>query len=57
MRLRWVPISHEELLELQGHYYRLWEMQQGNFKIIAKPNEEEMTYEIDEDDEGIMSYT
>lgn len=49
--------SHEELLELQGHYYRLWEMQQGNFKIIAKPNEEEMTYEIDEDDEGIMSYT
>ncbi len=28
-----------------------------DFKIIAKPNEEEMTYEIDEDDEGIMSYT
>lgn len=50
-----MPISHEELLGLQGHYYRLWEMQQGNFKIIAKPNEEEMTYEIDEDDEGIMS--
>ena len=50
-----MPISHEELFELQGHYYRLWEMQQGNFKIIAKPNEEEMTYEIDEDDEGIMS--
>lgn len=49
--------SHEELLELQGHYYRLWEMQQGNFKVIDKPDEEEMTYEIDEDDEGIMSYT
>lgn len=48
--------SHEELLELQGHYYRLWEMQQGNFKVIDKPDEEEMTYEIDEDDEGIMSY-
>ena len=50
-----MPISHEELLELQGHYYRLWEMQQGNFKIIAKPNEEEMTYEIDEDYENLCT--
>lgn len=49
--------SHEELLELQGQYYRLWEMQQGNFKVIDKPDEEEIAVEIEEDDEGIMSYT
>ena len=23
----------KELLEKQGQYYRLWEMQQGNFKV------------------------
>ena len=23
--------THEELLEQEGEYYRLWEMQQGNF--------------------------
>ena len=25
--------SHEELLEKKGEYYRLWEMQQGNFVV------------------------
>ena len=25
--------THEELVENQGLYYRLWEMQQGNYKI------------------------
>lgn len=49
--------SHEELLKMQGQYYRLWEMQQGNFKVIDKLHEEEVTVEIEEDEEGIMSYT
>ena len=26
--------SHDELLALKGRYYQLWEMQQGNFKIV-----------------------
>lgn len=25
--------THEELLEQRGEYYKLWEMQQGNFKV------------------------
>ena len=25
--------THKELLEKKGQYYRLWEMQQGNFVI------------------------
>ncbi len=25
--------SHEELLAMEGRYYRLWEMQQGNFVV------------------------
>ena len=28
--------THEELMEKQGRYYELWEMQQGNFKIREK---------------------
>ena len=49
--------THEELLEKQGQYYRLWEMQQGNFKI----NEEETVVShveelVEEDEDGVMSY-
>lgn len=49
--------SHEELMAIQGQYYRLWEMQQGNFKVNDKPNEEETDVETEEDEESIMSYT
>ena len=49
--------THEELLEKQGQYYRLWEMQQGNYKI----NEEETVVSnieelVEEDENGVMSY-
>lgn len=30
--------THEELFERKGQYYKLWEMQQGNFKIREKEN-------------------
>lgn len=50
--------SHEELMERQGKYYELWEMQQGNFRV----KEEECVSEIEgkeepEDLDGVMSYT
>ncbi|MBQ3558878.1 MAG: peptidase domain-containing ABC transporter [Agathobacter sp.] len=50
--------SHEELLERKGQYYKLWEMQQGNFKI----QEETATVSniddlVEEDEDGVMSYT
>ena len=50
--------SHEELMKKQGQYYRLWEMQQGNFKVQdnIKP-EETVSSTMDEDSEGVMSYT
>lgn len=28
--------THEELLNNKGQYYRLWQMQQGNFNIDNK---------------------
>lgn len=28
--------SHEEFLALKGRYYQLWEMQQGNFKMVEE---------------------
>lgn len=50
--------THEELLERKGQYYKLWEMQQGNFKIqeedIAVSNIENF---VEEDEDGVMSYT
>lgn len=49
--------NHEELLEKQGQYYRLWEMQQGNFNVDNKSEVEEIVIEIEEDEDGIMSYT
>ncbi|SCP99845.1 hypothetical protein [Anaerobium acetethylicum] len=47
--------SHEELLEKKGQYYRLWEMQQGNF-ILKKEEDiimaayEDMPGEVDENE-------
>ena len=48
--------THQQLLEKKGQYYRLWEMQQGNFVIrqdesVDKQNETEL------DDGEEMSYT
>lgn len=49
--------THEELLKKQGMYYRLWEMQQGNF-VIKEEAASEIEYDVDiEDSEGVMSYT
>lgn len=50
--------THEELLAKQGQYYKLWEMQQGNF-TIQEEFTEDMAQEsvIDEDIDGVMSYT
>lgn len=57
--------THEELLEKRGQYYKLWEMQQGNF--IIKDDElnknqlnggkTNFSTEIEEDDEDTVVYT
>lgn len=49
--------SHEELLAKEGQYYRLWEMQQGNFVITEEPTEAEAAQAAEADDEGVISYT
>ena len=49
--------SHEELLAKEGQYYRLWEMQQGNFVIEEEPAEAEVAQTVEDDDEGVISYT
>lgn len=46
--------SHEELLENQGRYYRLWQLQQGNF--ISENREEEMPSLPDVSDEDEITY-
>ena len=47
--------SHEELLERKGEYYKLWEMQQGNFVVREEEEvEEEVPVIFDENE---MSYT
>ena len=49
--------THEELLKRKGQYYRLWEMQQGNFRI-EKDEENYLPENVEEDNlEGVMSYT
>ena len=48
--------SHEKLLERQGEYYRLWEMQQGNF-VVKEESENKTKVEMLEFDENEMSYT
>lgn len=47
--------SHEELLVKKGQYYRLWEMQQGNFeseetnkKNTQMENTEEIVTDVNE---------
>ena len=45
--------AHEELLDMEGHYYKLWEMQQGNF--IATEEAQEAT-DIEIPDENEMCY-
>lgn len=35
--------THEELLEKRGQYYKLWEMQQGNF-VIKDPESVKLSY-------------
>lgn len=51
--------SHEELLAKRGHYWNLWEMQQGNFEIDdRKENKIEWVSEdVGTFDDGEMSYT
>lgn len=46
--------SHEELLEKQGRYHRLWELQQGNF--ISEDREEEIPFLPDVSDEDEITY-
>ena len=49
--------THEELLEQGGRYYRLWNMQQGNF-IVADTNESLPEAEaVIEDDADTLIYT
>ncbi|RDY32638.1 peptidase domain-containing ABC transporter [Lachnotalea glycerini] len=49
--------THEELLERQGQYYRLWDMQQGNF-VIREKEETEIIKEPEPNyDENELSYT
>ena len=50
--------THQQLLERKGQYYRLWEMQQGNFVIKEDSDKDEQFAEnFEDDDEGVMSYT
>lgn len=49
--------THQQLLERKGLYYRLWEMQQGNFVIKEDSDKDEHLAENFDDDEGVMSYT
>ncbi len=48
--------THEELLEKHGQYYRLWEMQQGNFMVREKEDDGEAEM-LDIPMDGEMSYT
>jgi ATP-binding cassette subfamily B protein len=45
--------SHDELLASRGLYYRLWEMQQGNWTVEEQPGS---APDPDEHDEDAMSY-
>ncbi|WP_243002634.1 peptidase domain-containing ABC transporter [Lachnotalea glycerini] len=47
--------THEELLQRQGQYYKLWEMQQGNFVIREEETEAVVEEACEEEDE--LSYT
>lgn len=47
--------THEELLRQEGHYFKLWEMQQGNF--VIKEEEKEIAVTEDLAEEDVISYT
>jgi len=47
--------THEKLLQRQGQYYKLWEMQQGNFVIREEEIEAVVEEACEEEDE--LSYT
>ena len=52
--------THEELLKRKGQYYRLWEMQQGNFAVNAESEKTESGSMIEDagfDDEDTVVYT
>ena len=50
--------SHEELLEINGYYHRLWNMQQGNFIIKDEKNDEGKSVIEDYiDDDDTLCYT
>lgn len=49
--------THEELLTKRGAYYRLWEMQQGNFTLESGKPETEESLNAEEDMDGVISYT
>ncbi len=42
--------NHEVLLNKKGYYYRLWEMQQGNFIVEEKEKKIEVLEEVDENE-------
>lgn len=48
--------THEELLALNGRYYRLWNMQQGNF-ISSQETSDSIQDDSDDDDDDTLSYT
>lgn len=47
--------THEELLDKQGEYYKLWEMQQGNFDVKKEEKQEIQVMDIVDGNE--ISYT
>lgn len=48
--------NHETLLMQKGHYYKMWQMQNGNFELVI--NKKANTNSISTtDDEDIISYT
>lgn len=49
--------NHEELLRKKGSYYRLWEMQQGNYISKDCDNEKVNHEEIPQNTEDEISYT
>lgn len=49
--------THEELLAKKGFYYRLWEMQQGNFTVKEERKEYVGTELPDTFSEGERIYT
>ena len=50
--------THDELLALKGSYYKVWEMQQGNFVVEKKDKDKELhNANIVEDDKNVIVYT